>query len=406
MGADLLIPEGGILLHIGPFKTGSTALQQALAAKRDELVALGVRYPGSGNHRHARAGWGVLGRTPRGWRPATIRDWHRLVAALADLEGMRGCVSTEDFGTAGADQVARIVADLGPERLHVVAVARRLDRLLPSQWQQRVKSSHECESYDRWLEQVLGSRQASRAARSFWAAHDLGSMLGRWVPLLPPERMTVLVSDDSDRGLVPRAFEAMLGLPAGLLDVQADANSSMSLDSVELLRRVNRVFKGNDWPDQVHRDLIYRGARRQMPEVVRDSPGVRIPRLPDWAAERVAELSERRVRALREHGVRVVGDPEALPVPAKTTTAASPTPYAAPGSISMDAAVAALEGVVRGALVREARIARSVSRDLRLAGPPVAATSSRTLVHVLARRVLQRLRRRAARASWRLRGPQ
>ena len=39
------IPEGGILLHVGMHKTGTTALQGVLYALRDELPAHGVSYP-------------------------------------------------------------------------------------------------------------------------------------------------------------------------------------------------------------------------------------------------------------------------------------------------------------------------------------------------------------------------
>ena len=40
------LPEGAVLLHIGPYKTGSTAIQQALFDQRDVLAEHGVLYPG------------------------------------------------------------------------------------------------------------------------------------------------------------------------------------------------------------------------------------------------------------------------------------------------------------------------------------------------------------------------
>ena len=41
------LPERSILLHIGPYKTGTSALQAAAARLRPELLAHGVRYPGT-----------------------------------------------------------------------------------------------------------------------------------------------------------------------------------------------------------------------------------------------------------------------------------------------------------------------------------------------------------------------
>ena len=44
--SDLLVPEGARLVHIGPYKTGSTALQSALHQARPVLADHGVRRAG------------------------------------------------------------------------------------------------------------------------------------------------------------------------------------------------------------------------------------------------------------------------------------------------------------------------------------------------------------------------
>lgn len=44
--SDLLLPPGTRLLHIGPHKTGTTALQVALSKARANLESQGVRYLG------------------------------------------------------------------------------------------------------------------------------------------------------------------------------------------------------------------------------------------------------------------------------------------------------------------------------------------------------------------------
>ncbi|MGH3444146.1 MAG: hypothetical protein ACRDPB_02110, partial [Nocardioidaceae bacterium] len=176
--AELLLPEGARLVHIGPFKTGSTAIQQALSDARPRLVEHGVLYPGRGR-RQMRPGWAVLQRSPRARSTPPIREWQVLLEEIASFGPGRVCVSTEDFGSAGPEQARRIVADLGGERVHVVAVARRFDRLLPSYWQERVKS-YDRRSYDEWLHAVLEGDRDDNAYRSFWASHDLAAMLDRW----------------------------------------------------------------------------------------------------------------------------------------------------------------------------------------------------------------------------------
>ena len=54
-----------MLLHVGVHKTGTTAIQAALADSRPELTTRSVRYPGKLQAQH-RAALALLGR-PWGW---------------------------------------------------------------------------------------------------------------------------------------------------------------------------------------------------------------------------------------------------------------------------------------------------------------------------------------------------
>ena len=62
------LPDATILLHIGPYKTGSTAIQQALFDRREELAQHGVYYPGAWR-RLFREGHALMEWAPRG-RPS------------------------------------------------------------------------------------------------------------------------------------------------------------------------------------------------------------------------------------------------------------------------------------------------------------------------------------------------
>jgi hypothetical protein len=75
--AAVLLEPGARLLHIGPHKTGTTAIQGALHLARERLAVEGVAYPGRGRQPL----WPILAVTgqpallggpgrPRGWRPA------------------------------------------------------------------------------------------------------------------------------------------------------------------------------------------------------------------------------------------------------------------------------------------------------------------------------------------------
>jgi hypothetical protein len=343
----LLLPEGTRLLHIGPQKTGSTAIQAALHELRDQLLEHGVVYPGPTMRpaEAARAGLGFS--TPRGAPRPRREAWDDLLRQLQEAEGRRVCISHEAFGRATDLQAERVVAELGGSRPHVVAVARRYDRLLPSQWQQRVKAGEHL-SYEEWLRIVLDdSRSADPVWRNLWVPHDTQKLVRRWAGLVGPENFTLVVSDDTDRELLPRSFERLLGLPEGLITVRpSKTNRSLTFHEVELLRRLNILFEQQGWRDKDYYFLVYRGVVRRMVRSAAPEGAAVIPPLPSWAAERVAELSQIRFDALKESGVRVVGELEALRCEPVGVPGEDPV---AVTHISIETALKGMEGMVIGA---------------------------------------------------------
>jgi hypothetical protein len=388
------VPDGGCLLHIGPYKTGSTAIQSALFEARDVLAEHGVAYPGRWR-RAMRPGWAVLGYTPRGRRPTPISVWEEFSAEVraATASGMRACVSTEDFGSAGPPRIARITDDLGADSLLVVAVLRRLDRLLPSQWQERVKS-HDTITFDEWLTRVLGEDADDREHQRFWASHDVVAMAERWIPFVGKERFVLVAADEGDPDVVPRSFEQLLGLPDGVLALPPASNASLSHNATELVRRINELFEAEGWPDTTYHRLVQQGVVRQIVNGPRPPSEERIPQLPGWAAARVGEISRRRLDELDARGICVVGARAGLEVPTGQppgTDVVSDRPEV----VSIDTAVRTIAGIV------EATVAELASSPpaARHAGPDAPApafedVSGRELLRAVAARVRSRAWRR------------
>lgn len=391
---DLLLPPAAVLLHIGPFKTGTTAIQGALQQAREQLPEHGVLYPGR-TRRAARPGWAVLGRKQRGRDPVPIEEWEELAAEVRAARDLRVCVSTEDFGSASPQQVERIVADLGGDRVHVVAVARRLDKLLPSQWQERVKS-HDRIGYEDWLRAVLGTDETHFSYKNFWASHDLVRTFDRWAPTVGRDRFRLVVSEEGQHDLLPRVFERMLGLPEGLLQLAPYRNQSLTMNGTELVRRLNEIFEDRGWPDELYFPMLQRGLMQALIEAPAPEHEHPIPPLPAWAVERVAELTERRARLLAERDVHIVGDLDALrPVPG--TDSAPQTP----DRLAVDSAALAVTGAIEGALKHRRRRQRARERELRQVRQAASAgaphePSGRELVSELTRRARGRLSRRQA----------
>lgn len=399
------LPEGSVLLHIGPYKTGSSAIQMAMSRRRQELAECRVAYPGRA-HRQMRPGWALLGQTPRGRRFAEIDEWEELVREVRESRASRVCISTEDFGRAGPQVVSRAVRDLGADRVHVVAVARRLDKLLPSQWQERIKTCLETKSYDDWLRSVLDEDRPDPSGRAFWASHDLGRMIERWTDAMDRRRFHLIVTDDSDRGLLPRTFEQMLDLPEDMLGAEVTGNTSLSLDKVELLRRLNVVFGENGWSGADHHFIVEQGVMGALKQVPRSPNDTRIPPLPEWAVARVSELSEQRAAAVEASGVDVIGDAGALRIEPAQGEAGPP-----PGDalvVTVEAAARAVEGALRQSMRRQAqldkvhqrqlnrlrrRAARAQRRSQASTPPSLDEVSGRELLRAAFGRAVRRLRR-------------
>lgn len=392
------LPPGAILLHVGPYKTGSTAIQSALFEQREALAEHGIYYPGKWR-RLFREGHSLLRWAPRGLSVPPVSVWDEFAADLRTRADVRVCLSTEDFGRIrNRARSRKIVADLGPDRLHVLAVARAYHRLLPSHWQERVKSTEKL-SYEEWLHQVFEGDDTQSAHRSFWSSHDIEQVAAVWLEQLPPDRFTVVVSDDADPLLLSRTFEQLLGLPEGLLAPAGSSNASLSMNAAELLRGVNQAFDDRGWSDRDYRRLVRDGVVPALQRAPRSGHDVPVPPLPEWVRPLVADRSRRRVEAIRALGINVVGDPERLLPPDQEPPHRADL---APGEVSLDAATAAVVGALDAALRQRAaeeraRRRRAERRGPRVApvrGPRVADVGARDLVRELGRRVRGRVRRR------------
>ncbi|MFF5012100.1 hypothetical protein [Streptomyces sp. NPDC001165] len=181
--------------------------------------------------------------------------------------------------------------------MHVLVTLRPLARIMPSQWQQYVQNGLRM-GYEDWLEHMLRKPPYEKPNPSFWQRHRHDRLVERWARIAGPERVTVVVVDDRDRGGLMHTFETLLGLPVNFLHPAADtANRSLTLAETEMLRNLNVEFRGNGLPEELYSRLVRNGAVLHMKNTCSPtSRDVKIP-TPHWAAlaagEIGAEMAER-----------------------------------------------------------------------------------------------------------------
>src|SRR6201986_4747898 len=309
--ATVLLEPGTRLVHIGPHKTGTTAIPGALHLARERLAAEGVVYPGRGRQPL----WPILAVTGQpallgGPRPE-ISYWDNLVREVRAAGDQRVVLSSEFFAEADAATARRVIADLGGARVHVVVTLRSLTRILPSQWQQYLQNGFHFR-YLEWLEGIL-SEPPQTPTPGFWRRHRHDALVARWAAENGPENLTVIVLDESDRLMLLRVFESMLGLPAGfLVPAERAGNRSLPAAEAELVRLLNSEFSRRGFPHRDYARFMRYGAVEHMKDARQPSADEPQNPTPAWALARAAEISGEMAGRIDALGVNIVGDISSL----------------------------------------------------------------------------------------------
>jgi hypothetical protein len=398
------IAPGSILLHVGLPKTGTTALQTTLAHRRPKLAEHGVVYPGTQrNHRHAIYDRGGLGTrfgedlvAPAG--SGSRRPWHELLNEVSSAGDARVVISHESMSKLDLDARRGLIRDFD-RAPHVVITLRNLAATLPSSYQQRVKIGR-TPSFDTWLHWVLDVDPWEPGATEGGKGFDFGRAVRSWVDVVGAENVTVVALDPANRGLVPRTFEHLLGVPDGMLEPKEmtgrGLNRGLTVPEVALVRALNReLHKIEQFTWNHYEQLVIGGPVHQL--LTERTPPADEPALapPEWAVDRAVTIAERACSDIGTSGVRVVGDLDTLTarVPANDLGVTPVT------DIPLDIARIALMGSIlpSAGLVP----ARDASRSLTTRRPTLGAVEfvpSRVLADQLRRKVVARAKRRLKRS--------
>ena len=245
--------------------------------------------------------------------PPNIRFWDDLVREFRRASEARVVLSSEAFAWAAPAVIERIATDLDRQRIHVVVTLRPLGRILPSQWQQNVQAGA-MPAYEDWLRQVFGANE-TRAGTAFWAVHQHDALVARWATVMGRDRVTAVVVDERDHGMLLRVFEGLLGLRDGTLAPDRDlSNRSMTVSEVEAVRAFNVAAKQAGISRAVHAKTMRFGSAIHMKQRVPDPSETRIE-TPQWALDAACDRDRAIVPAIEAQGIRIVGDISSLRAP-------------------------------------------------------------------------------------------
>ena len=346
------IPADGLLLHIGVFKTGTTALQEAMRAAEPALAEAGVLFRGPASWK-----WeGLLGLMREKTSDGPWQELEESVHSHPD----RVMVSSENLCGASASEAKTVVSRLGRDRrVTVLITVRSVSGLLASTWQQLLKRGI-ARPYDAWLHDVLDHPGSTE--QSFWRRNDFPAQLSRWGALVGEENVVIAVSDKAHPTRNIEIVEDMLTVPRGSVQLTPNvrSNRSMSFGEAELLRRVNEEIRG-DLSRETYRRLVRLGV---FPSMFGSGTGADSPiPLPRWAAESAAAIGAQQAAVLSESQAVVVGDISALGA-GKWDIEGDVVP---PPTVPMDMAVAAVTGALRAAQREEVRRKRGFPETSRRA---------------------------------------
>jgi hypothetical protein len=261
-----------VFIHLGLPKTATTYLQTILWGSRDRLRNDGVLLPGDERRDHLWASRVVREDPNLAKQPELHRtSWSRLRKALASWDG-DGLISHEFFAAASPPQAARMIADLAPAEVHLVATAREPLGLFTASWQESLKNRNTVALPDY-------ARTVSRSPHAIWnwRTLDLRLVLRRWAKDVPSELVHVLpLHRGGPRDAIWHTFGVLIGVDSAAYDTDLSfPNESMGVVEAETLRRINehlgafqRAFDRGVYIRTFLADerLVPRGGERYWPE--------------------------------------------------------------------------------------------------------------------------------------------
>ena len=141
-----------IVLHAGHGKTGTSAIQSALAISAEDLLKNGINYPIDPNERQRAARFEI---TSGNWKhnPTISLSQQCIQLAASNIDGQTIVLSSESLFWHLPEFIDQKDQWSDAVEVHVILAVRELEEMLSSEYQQRVKRHGESKPFEQFLKQ-------------------------------------------------------------------------------------------------------------------------------------------------------------------------------------------------------------------------------------------------------------
>ncbi|EET47126.1 hypothetical protein TR2A62_0219 [Thalassobium sp. R2A62] len=251
-------------MHIGPAKTGTTALQKALYSAREKLVDFSVLYPDTldkndYNHGKLCALFVPYGDAPRGLKKLSEAEYYDAGKSLQErikLDVQTICpdiliLSSEWLASAYDHQDAHKFSDfidsLMPDSIEVLLYARRPSNFFLSASQQRLRASHQFKPIFHWrLNEIIAGFQ------KLFASHTISVRLFE-----RPALVGLNIVSDFAETYIPECRTILENVQES-----TEVNESFSAEAMAVLQNFRRVH----FADQ---EDVFNGKTRKLMRVLK-----------------------------------------------------------------------------------------------------------------------------------------
>lgn len=303
--------QGKVIIHVGGPKTGTTAIQTALAENREELLSLGVLYPGN-ELNHVSSIYPM--RKVIGFENWISEDASKWGILCLEIQKWHGSVvlSGEAMMAIPLAVINEIVDSIGEKQVEILITARSLYELVTSQWQESIKAG-DVISLGQYAEELAqGPRHATTSSLIYWLVADYVTPIQRWGQVVGLKNVVVQCVDATNSDATLREFEQITAIPSGILGQGSHSaiNRSLTYSEAELVRSCNEILMGGA-PSNHHYSTL---GPEVILEILLKKPHVDDAKiqLPTSYYESIAPFVNAEVDCILNSGARIVGDSSLL----------------------------------------------------------------------------------------------